>query len=265
MAAKEILFYKYHGTGNDFVLIDGRDGFPGERGSAERASLAQSICDRHFGVGSDGLIILENEEGMDFYMDFYNPDGSQSFCGNGSRCATQFFRDLGGTSDQPQFKAIDGIHRATFTTLGVKVNMRDVQGRESIQNDSLINTGSPHYIVAFEEEPGEDWIDLARSIRYSERFKAQGVNVNFTWPNEQGLCMRTYERGVEDETLSCGTGVTAAALDASLRYGMDSPLKVLTRGGELRVHFEREGETSWKSIWLEGAAVFVFKGYWTWN
>lgn len=262
MARSGISFQKYQGTGNDFVIFDGRDGFLGERGGVERRELAQRVCDRHFGIGSDGMIILEQDQDVDFYMDFYNPDGSQSFCGNGSRCAVAYYNSLRPGLPQLRFRAIDGIHSAESTGDGVIIHMRNVAGREQHGEDSLLHTGSPHYLIGLSADPGVDMIHRAREVRFGETFAREGVNVNFIWPDGDKLCMRTYERGVEDETLSCGTGVTAAALESNLRFGYTSPVTVITKGGALKVHFEPTSETSWENIKLEGPAHFVFTGEW---
>jgi diaminopimelate epimerase len=256
-----IAFTKYHGTGNDFIMIDGREGdFRLEKNEIVR------LCDRHFGIGSDGLIIIRNHASEDFYMDFYNPDVSQSFCGNGSRCAVAFARSLGVVSNHGVFAAIDGnhpfvVHESMLTgAMEIQVRMRDVSTIESVGNDCIIQTGSPHYIVPFENLDQLDIVSSAHAIRYNDRFKAEGINVNFVRYGSGELWMRTYERGVEAETLSCGTGVTAAALSLAIRNQSLTTVDVHTKGGALRVKFERTSSGGFEDIWLCGPAEIVFSG-----
>ena len=203
-----ISFFKYQGTGNDFVMIDNRKNtFPkGEVG------LIAKLCDRRFGIGADGVILIENDKDSDFEMIYYNPDGSQSLCGNGSRCAVMFANHLGIIEEKTKFLAVDGVHEAYIQDGRVYLSMHDVGSFEQIGEDYLIDTGSPHYIKYVKDLDQKDMIKEGQAIRYSDRFKEEGINVNLIQENEQGLSIRTYERGVEGETHSCGTGCTAAAL-----------------------------------------------------
>ncbi len=269
----ELHFAKWHGTGNDFILVDDRDGsFP-----STDHDLIRRLCDRHFGIGSDGLILIQagREKDLHYHMEFFNPDASQSFCGNGSRCAFAFWRQLMGDDpmsfegDHPQawFTAIDGRHGADVRGGDgeVGITMRPPASIERItENVDLIHTGSPHLLVRVDDPEQVDIVPEAHHHRYNERFRAEGVNVNFIRWNEDlaRIDMRTYERGVEAETLSCGTGVTAAAIDI-IQGGLanDTAVEVHTRGGRLRVEtfYERSGEMP-TAVTLIGAATEVFRG-----
>jgi len=249
-----IQFQKYQGTGNDFVLIDNRSGlFP-----AENLSVIQRICHRKYGIGSDGLILIEKDEDTDFYMNFFNPDGSKSYCGNGSRCAVHFARAIGMIGDKCSYQAIDGVHQGVLMENGVvSTSILPVHQIEPLGNDVFINTGSPHYIVFCKDVDVVDIISEARKIRYSLAFSPSGTNVNYVQlVNGNQIKMRTYERGVEDETLSCGTGVTAAALSV---MQLDGTISVETKGGMLSVS-ARKSSTGFEDIWLTGPATLVFKG-----
>jgi diaminopimelate epimerase len=250
-----ITFIKYQGTGNDFIMIDNRDG-------ALRFSAAQIVrlCDRKFGVGSDGVVLIEPHSSEDFYMNFYNPDGSQSFCGNGSRCAVAFARQLGMVGNHGMFGAIDKPHAFVVNDDEIAIQMRDVEAVEWEENQCVVQTGSPHFIQLTEDP---DKLDVARegaTIRYSNRFAREGINVNFVRMGEGELWMRTYERGVEAETLSCGTGVTAAALSLAALQPSVSEVLVHTRGGELKVKLERTVDGGFHDVWLCGPAKSVFQG-----
>lgn len=249
-------FDKYQGTGNDFVIIDDRAHvFPREK------QVISKICDRKFGIGSDGLILIDNSSEADFEMVFYNPDGSMSFCGNGSRCAVAYAYDHNIVGRTCSFKAIDGIHSAELTENGVRISIRDVSEAQQFGNDLFLNTGSPHYLVFKDSLELPEFYSEARRIRYSDDFESiNGTNVNFITPSENGIAVRTYERGVENETLSCGSGVTACALGAVLKgLAVQSPLQVNTLGGSLYVYFNRRGE-SFSEVYLEGKAEKVFTG-----
>lgn len=252
-----IKFLKYQGAGNDFIMIDNRD----QSFSHNKVAFAQKWCERRFGIGSDGIIFLERDNDVDFLMDFYNPDGSQSFCGNGSRCIMQFAQDIGFIKDAATFKAIDGIHEAHFTELGVKVKMGDVDAVEHIDDDLFIHTGSPHYISYRSEDDDRNIVDFGRKIRYSEKYKQDGTNVNLVdrlAPNH--IRVETYERGVENETFACGTGATACGLSYGLLENLASgPVVTEVKGGTLKIHFDRN-EESFTNVWLEGPAQFVFEG-----
>lgn len=252
---RALSFYKYQGTGNDFVMIDNREGiFP-----KDDLKLISQLCDRRFGIGADGVILVENAENADFEMVYYNPDGSQSLCGNGSRCAVMFAKQLDIISNSTDFLAIDGMHKATIDGDEVQLLMNDVEGYEQINDDFLIDTGSPHYIRYNQNVAALDMITEGQSVRYSDRFKEKGVNVNLIEEVDNStLKIRTYERGVEGETLSCGTGCTAAALSLGLKNNVED-VTLQAVGGTLKVTFTRDGE-GFKNIYLIGPAKRVFAG-----
>lgn len=255
-----INFYKYQGAGNDFILIDNRD----EAFVGDKITFARHWCDRRFGIGSDGLIFIENSETAQFEMDFYNPDGSQSFCGNGSRCAVAFANYLGAVENEITFKAIDGLHEASLLDDQVKIGMNQFGGIEKIGEDDFIDTGSPHYISYCGVSDKRDIIDYGKSIRYSERFTEEGTNVNLIEEiADHHIAIRTYERGVENETFACGTGATAAGLSYAARQNnvISGIVKVDVKGGELKIHYNKTNQVNvFTNIWLEGPAKFVFKG-----
>ena len=252
-----IEFYKYQGTGNDFVMIDNRNNVF-DKNDLDKVKL---LCDRRFGIGADGLILIENLDDLDFNMIYFNADGSQSFCGNGSRCAVAFAKHLGIIEKQAMFLSTDGEHEAWINDLGeVSLKMHDVTSIEKGEDYYYINTGSPHYIVSVDEVSEVDVKLEGAEIRYNERFKAEGTNVNFVKYTDDSLAIRTYERGVEDETLSCGTGVTAAALSLADHKGLDAGvIHVDAVGGKLKVGFKKNGN-EFKDIWLIGPATLVYKG-----
>jgi diaminopimelate epimerase len=229
----KIHFSKYQATGNDFVLIDNRSG----QYSFTKEQIKQ-ICHRHFGVGADGVMLIERHPSLDFNLVYYNSDGSQSLCGNGSRAAVHMAARLGLVNGKTRFNAYDGIHEAELFPDGVvKLRMNDVNGVKQIGDDLFINTGSPHYIRFIGAIESYPVYEEGKKIRYNEHFKPGGTNVNFVEPLQENIIfVRTYERGVEDETLSCGTGVAAAALAASFR-GYTSPVRIETLGGQLTVQF----------------------------
>ncbi len=257
----EITFYKYQGAGNDFVIIDDRN----EQFDRSNTKLVEFLCDRRFGIGGDGLMLLRNKEGFDFEMVYYNSDGNESsMCGNGGRCIVAFAKMLGVVGESCYFIAVDGPHDANAiqTEEGewISLKMIDVPDVEKGPGYCFMDTGSPHY-VAFESNLQKfDLVAKAREVRYNGRFKDEGTNVNFIDIDEDKLNIRTYERGVEDETLACGTGVTAAVLAAhATGQFQGNELKVKAQGGNLKVKFE-EAEQGYQNIWLEGPAEFVFKG-----
>ncbi len=249
-----IQFEKWHGSGNDFILVDDRQGeLPRNK------DWIRQVCSRHVGIGSDGIIFIK--QGADYEMDFYNPDGSQSFCGNGSRCAFAYHSKLVGDRGQKNFLAIDGTHEAAWEEDRVKVKMRPSSSWERINDQvDLINTGSPHLLVWGMVPAEVDIVKEAHAYRYNDRFTEEGVNVNFLKWHGSHLEMRTYERGVENETLSCGTGVTAAALSAMWRGHVRESCQVETRGGTLKVHVGSMQETGATKIFLEGSVQFVYSG-----
>ncbi len=257
----KIEFYKYQGAGNDFVIIDDRE----ESFDRSNFELVKFLCDRRFGIGADGLMLLRNKSGYDFEMVYFNSDGNESsMCGNGGRCIVSFAKDIGVVGQSCHFLAVDGPHDANSfkTEYGewISLKMIDVKDIEKGPGYCFMDTGSPHY-VAFESNLKKfDIIQKAREIRYNDRFKNDGTNVNFINLDNGKLYIRTYERGVEDETLACGTGVTAAVLAAHVTGQFKgSQLNVSAKGGNLKVKFQKSGN-GYENIWLEGPAEYVFKG-----
>jgi len=255
-AGMEVNFYKYQGTGNDFVMIDNRDGsFDGSH-----LDLVRRLCDRKFGIGADGLIAIQPHPDYDFEMVYFNADGSQSMCGNGARCAVAFSAFLGITEGKTNFLAIDGPHDAVLSGSQVELLMGDVKGIEQRSGDFFVNTGSPHHVRFIEEADGYPVFEEGRSVRYDAGYAPAGTNVNFVQPlADDEVFVRTYERGVENETLSCGTGVTAAAIVHGAKRNQNS-VKINTLGGELSVRFHSNPDGSFREIWLIGPAVQVFAG-----
>lgn len=248
-------FYKYQGTGNDFVMIDNRNlKFP------KNTEIIKQLCDRRFGIGGDGLILLENDENSDFKMVYYNSDGNEStMCGNGGRCIVSFAHFLKIFEEKCTFMAIDGLHEAEILNGIVKLKMIEVKEIKSIGNDFELNTGSPHYVKYVPDIEDFNVYHEGFQIRNSERYKMNGINVNFVEKiAEDEIFVRTFERGVEDETFSCGTGVTAVAL-TFLNDKNINLVKVKTLGGNLQVYAEKS-DNSFKNIWLQGPAKQVFKG-----
>ena len=248
-------FYKYQGTGNDFVMIDNRDlQFPKEK------DLIQKLCDRRFGIGGDGLILLENDEIADFRMVYYNSDGNEStMCGNGGRCLVAFAHFLDIFEDHTTFTAIDGLHEAEIKNGTVKLKMIDVPAIEKDGENAVLNTGSPHFVQFVKDVEHYKVYEHGNGIRNSATYRNGGINVNFAEEiAENEIFVRTYERGVEDETFSCGTGVTASAL-VYLKGKNLQAVQVKVLGGKLKVYAEQDGD-SFKNIWLEGPAKQVFKG-----
>ena len=228
------------------------------------AEEVAELCDRHFGIGADGLILIECDEENEFYMNYFNSDGSQSFCGNGSRCAVAFVKSLGMLKkEEASFRAIDGYHEAKISGEEISIRMTDV--KEVIvrnENEYFVNTGSPH-IVRMVEDLNLDVMELGIEVRYSQEFEQEGTNVNFlTLLNENEAMVRTYERGVEGETLSCGTGVTACALVMHKLSTNAGQKEIHALGGDLIVRFEKTSK-GYENIWLCGPAQLVYKGEWT--
>ncbi|MEM7186597.1 MAG: diaminopimelate epimerase [Bacteroidota bacterium] len=253
-------FVKYQGTGNDFIFIDNRS----LHFSKNNTSLIAQLCDRKFGIGADGTILLENHPEYDFRMVYYNADGNESsMCGNGGRCIVHFARSLGIISSEAVFEAIDGVHHATIEEDVVSLAMNDVTGIEEANGGVFLDTGSPHHVTLVDDLDACDVFSEGKKIRY-ETYGTAGANVNFVAPvSDHVFGVRTYERGVEDETLSCGTGVTAVAI-AMHAIGQTSDQTVLlhTRGGVLEVSFQKT-KSGYGSIFLKGPATKVFKGHWT--
>jgi diaminopimelate epimerase len=254
----QLPFYKYHGNGNDFIIADNRK----QEIPYNDRILIKKLCDRNFGIGADGLMLLEDKPGFDFYMRYFNSDGNEgSMCGNGGRCIVCFARDLGIIDKTAMFSGVDGSHEARIEPGGmVQLRMQDVN---SIQRDGaayILNTGSPHYVLITRGIDELDVIAEGRKIRNSGKYREKGVNVNFVEPAGDGIRIRTYERGVENETLACGTGSVAAALCSFTgdRKGKNR-IRVYTMGGMLEVVFTRAGST-FREIWLIGPAKKVFHG-----
>lgn len=251
-----IPFFKYEATGNDFVIIDNR-----KKEYSFSVDQIKKICDRKFGVGADGLILIELDPSSDFNLLYYNSDGSSSLCGNGSRAAVAMATALKIINGKTQFNAYDGLHEASVLSNHlVRLKMNNVRGVKPMPEGTFLNTGSPHFIQIVEEVEKFPVKEEGSKIRYSENFSPSGTNANFIQllPNNT-VFVRTYERGVEDETLSCGTGVTAAALVASLK-GYSSPVKIKTRGGDLSVEFTSNLDGSFTDVHLIGPARMVFEG-----
>ncbi|MCL6265638.1 diaminopimelate epimerase [Flagellimonas myxillae] len=256
----QIEFFKYQGTGNDFVIIDNRQQlFP-----KNDTKIITQLCDRRFGVGADGLILLENDTKSDFYMDYYNSDGSQSMCGNGGRCAVAFAHFLGMIGEETTFHAIDGIHTATIQGDIVTLKMHDVSEIRQKEVYSFLDTGSPHHVQLIEGLGDFDVKKEGAKLRYG-LYGETGSNINFVEQSDAtSFNVRTYERGVEDETLSCGTGVTAVAIamhktgrTASNRVHIDTP------GGKLTISFEQQNG-AYTDVFLQGPAKMVFNGKVSW-
>ena len=247
-------FVKYQGTGNDFIMLDNRDN------TFTMESEIPSLCDRRFGIGSDGLILIQSHPDSDFEMVFYNPDGSTSFCGNGSRCAVAFASSLGIIDTSCTFRAIDGLHDATIQNSQVSVKMADCKRPEKVEDGLFIHTGSPHYVLTHDGIMSLDINMLGTQFRHREDlFGAGGTNVNLLEEDKRGsVFVRTFERGVEAETLSCGTGVTAAAICYGLQNKMNQ-IDVATKGGHLTVSFSENSSTI-TDIYLSGPADKVFEG-----
>ena len=252
-----IEFYKYHGTGNDFVLIDNRSQFFDKN----NIELISKICSRHTGVGADGLILLENDNQYDFKMIYFNSDGKQtSMCGNGGRCVISFAKKLNIIDDKVTFLAIDGLHEGIIKGETIKIKMIKVSNIHEVYNGCLLDTGSPHFVKFCPSVNKINVLKSGRELRNNKEISEDGVNINFTEIiDNYSIKFRTYERGVENETLSCGTGVIASALSAYSKGLVDSNrIKISTLGGELFVSFDFKNV--YDNIWLEGPAIEVFKG-----
>lgn len=251
-------FNKYHGAGNDFIIIDNRMNLFDNKNH----ELIEKLCDRHFGIGADGLMLLQNHDQSDFRMIYFNSDGNEgSLCGNGGRCITAFANHLGIIGKHTRFMAADGIHEAEIDSpCLIRLKMADVEQIEEGENYYYLNTGSPHYVEFTDNLKDKDVIRDGRKIRNNERFSQEGTNVNFVELEKNGLFVRTYERGVENETYACGTGIVASAISAALKSKSDTnsyPVRAL--GGELLVSFEYNNH-KFENIWLEGPAAYVYSG-----
>lgn len=255
----EINFYKYHGAGNDFIIID-KTGTPDIELSAKEISF---LCDRRKGIGADGLMFYQAEVGFDFGMSYYNADGQEStMCGNGGRCMAAFWRHKGNEGDMVRFRSIDGEHSAFFKANDlVKLEMRDIDNVKVSDTGYVMDTGSPHLVKFVDKLETLNVHEEGQKIRYSKAFSPAGINVNFAQITGDKIYIRTYERGVEAETLSCGTGSVATAVATFIETGkFRDSYRLVAPGGELRVSFSNEPDGSYRNVFLEGPAVFVFKG-----
>lgn len=252
-------FYKFHGTGNDFIMIDGFTTTP-----LLTNQKIREACHRHFGIGADGIIVIAPSPVHDFEMIYYNSDGSKAtMCGNGARCAVAFAQMLGIATGDMNFLAGDGIHNARYektheAVWDVEVSIKDVDFPDKKEDGYYINTGTHHFVKITDNVTGIDILTEGPKIRYDSRFEPHGVNVNWVSVSPGAIKVRTYEKGVEAETLSCGTGVTACALVAgSLTY--DTIWKVETQGGTLQVSFVINDEY-FSEIKLRGPVKLVYTG-----
>lgn len=253
----EIPFYKYQGTGNDFIIINDTGMLP--ELSTEATAF---LCNRRFGVGADGLMILKQRHGFDFEMVYYNADGREgSMCGNGGRCIARYYYDEWTAGTEINFLATDGPHTAIVDGETVRLKMQDVQQVNYAEGYATLNTGSPHYITFADKVEAEDVYAKGKAIRNTPAFEAEGINVNFVEKlSGDHIYVRTYERGVEDETYSCGTGVTAAALVSADDKPGPYNIAVQTKGGNLSIQFDKLSKTHFTNIWLCGPAACVFTG-----
>ena len=255
----QLEFYKYQGTGNDFVMIDNRSKtFP-----KENTELVAHLCNRRFGIGADGLILLETDTETDFRMVYYNSDGNlSSMCGNGGRCLVAFAKKLNLIQKETTFVATDGLHYATVADDGiVSLQMIDVAAIKNTSEYSYLNTGSPHHVQLVDNLEEYNVIENGAAIRYGNLYGKEGSNINFVKKiNENTFSLRTYERGVEDETLACGTGATAVAIAMNAIGQTDlNVINLNVEGGKLTVSFEK-GNGKYTNVFLKGPAEFVFKG-----
>jgi len=250
-------FSKYQGTGNDFIILDNRE-LKYSHLTSEQIAL---LCDRRFGIGADGLMLLQNKKDYDFEMIYHNADGAVgSMCGNGGRCIVLFAHHLGIIKNHTLFLASDGPHEARLSDNQIELKMKDVSSVFRRDDYIQMDTGSPHYIQTVTELASFDTEAEGRKIRYNATYAKEGINVNFIEPSETGIAIRTYERGVEAETLSCGTGATAAALSVAAPIFGPQAINVQTSGGNLLIRFDRVSEDQFENIWLCGPASLVFNG-----
>lgn len=257
-------FYKYQGAGNDFIIIDNRENIFDK----DNHKLIEKLCHRRFGIGADGLILINKSDKASFEMLYYNADGGLgSMCGNGGRCAVAFAKRLKIVAIDTTLLAYDGIHKATVINFDenynaeINLQMMDVKNVEVNADFIFLNTGSPHYVKFVADVNTINVVEEGRKIRYNERFKSEGTNVNFVQHDNDKLIVRTYERGVEDETLSCGTGVTASAIAYALQFNKNGTIEipVKTLGGNLKVKFNNKNNY-FKDVYLQGEATFVYLG-----
>jgi diaminopimelate epimerase len=255
-----IPFVKYHGAGNDFILLDQREM---KYITTDDSEKVRQLCDRHMGIGADGLMLIQNHEDCDFEMIYFNPDGSLGmFCGNGARCIVAFAKALGMIRNKARFIAADGMHFAFILEDNwVELKMGDVSEIAHIENDFFLNTGTDHYVTFVEDAFQIDVNIEGKKIRNNARFKEKGVNVNFVSMTENGFRIATYERGVEAETLACGTGITAASICYAIKneQKVAFPIKIQAKGGNLEVRFEKQQDT-YTELWLCGPTQKVYDG-----
>lgn len=254
-------FYKFQGTGNDFVIVDDRQ----KLFNTDKAYVAQ-LCHRRFGIGADGLILLQPHPTADFFMQYFNSDGAEStMCGNGGRCLAAFAHLLGiGNNNRMQFMAVDGLHDAIIMENNlVSLKMNDVMQVKNLGNAFELNTGSPHYVAYTTDLNNFDLISNAKAVRYNKTYAQNGINVNFIETTSAAqINVRTYERGVEDETYSCGTGVTACAMVQAIHHNFSDgkhTISIQTPGGNLQVSFNKQNN-AFTDVWLTGPAVLVYTG-----
>ncbi len=255
-------FYKYQGTGNDFIIVDNRL----QQIDKNNTKRIAELCDRRFGIGADGFILLENDSSSDFKMVYYNSDGNQStMCGNGGRCIVAFAKFLGIIENETEFLAIDGLHKAKIEDQIIHLHMQNVDVVVVFDNHLFLDTGSPHHVEMVSDIKGLDVKSKGSKIRYGEPYNDAGSNVNFVEQlADNRFAVRTYERGVEDETLSCGTGVTAVAIAMhKINKTKQNQVELKVEGGELKVHFTKN-DNGYEDIWLIGPAEQVFKGEIEW-
>ncbi|MBE0649853.1 MAG: diaminopimelate epimerase [Bacteroidales bacterium] len=257
----KIKFQKYQANGNDFIMLVEK-----ETGIALAEKQITKLCDRHFGIGADGLMVLRNSEAYDFEMHYYNSDGKKaSMCGNGGRSIASLAYSLGYAGKRMVFLASDGVHEAIIEKeiikgilFDVSLKMVDVEKVKQLPDHFFLNTGVPHYVEFVEGLADMDVVNKGRQIRFDNRFGAEGTNANFIEVHHDRIEIRTYERGVEDETLSCGTGVTASAIATFIKTGKKG-LPIHARGGSFKVNFEQQ-EAGFVNVWLRGPAEKVFEG-----
>ncbi len=260
LIVNKIVFYKYHGCGNDFIILDGRN-----ISLQLTPHQINALCERHFGIGSDGLLILEDSDDADFRMIFFNPDGSRAtFCGNGGRCISAFAQKLGVINDKCTFIADDGTHHAEIiknnaNTAVVKLSMNDVLKEKNVEGGFLLNTGTEHFVKYIDNINDFNLNEYGFTMHNNPAMGSKGANINIAEIDaNQQINVRTYEKGVFDETLACGTGAVAAAL-TSHNYMRKTNLTVNTKGGSLQVSF-KVSDTGYTDVFLTGGATLVFKG-----
>ncbi|MEJ7691380.1 diaminopimelate epimerase [Daejeonella sp.] len=254
-------FYKYEGAGNDFIVLDNRKG---EFNSSLNPEAIKKMCDRHFGIGADGLMALQLKDGYDFEMLYFNANGNEgTMCGNGGRCIVAFAEYLRLINGETNFLAVDGLHYAKISEKGgwVSLKMIDVTTVDIDNEAMVLNTGSPHYVLLTNDLQNKDVFKEGQGIRYSDRYVDAGINVNFVEDMGTHYFVRTYERGVENETYACGTGVTAVAMAMAKTKSQTGDIATSLRvlGGDLKVRFNYDGK-SFTEVFLEGPATFVFEG-----